>query len=176
MAGFSAMTNDEMHGALVKWLSGLLGVKVIKDHQGGKQPALPYVMVNFTGAIELRRHAQKVVYEDADTGDMDTGDVFPAVTATPVIEMEWRYSVHAYGGSPTDTLRPLVSAMKLAQVLEPLMPDAIVHEISQIRSVPDWINERWQPRAQMDVFVRGLIRDGHVIDVIEEVSFDVTRT
>ena len=26
------------------------------------------------------------------------------------------------------------------------------------------------------LFVRGLIRDGHVIDVIEEVSFDVTRT
>ena len=84
------MTNDEMHGALVKWLSGLLGVKVIKDHQGGKQPALPYVMVNFTGSAEVRRHAQKIVYEDADTGDMDTGDVFPAVTATPIIEMEWR--------------------------------------------------------------------------------------
>ena len=169
------MTNDELHGALVKWLSGLLGVKAIKAYQGGKQPPLPYVSVNLIGSEEVRRHAQKVVYEDADTGDMDTGDVFPAVTATPIIEMEWRFSVHAYGGSPTDILRPLVSAMKLAQVLEPVMPGAIVHEISQVRHVPDWIDERWQLRAQIDVNVRGLIRDGHVIDVIEEASFDIDR-
>ncbi len=169
------MTNNDAHGALVKWLTGLLGVTVIKAYQGGKQPALPYVMVNYTGSAEVRRHAQKIEYEDADTGDMETDDVYPPVTARPVIEMEWRFSVHAYGENPTDILRPIVSAMKLAQVLEPLMPDLTIHEISQVRHVPDWINERWQERAQMDVIARGVIRDGHVIDVIEEASFDIDR-
>lgn len=169
------MNNNDVHGALVKWLRGLLGITVIKSHQGGKQPFLPYVMVNMTGTEEVRRHSQKVVYENADTGEMETDDIYPPVIATPVIEIEWRFSVHAYGENPTDILRPLVSAMKLAQVLEPLMPHFFVHEISQIRHVPDWINERWQERAQMDVFVRGLIRDGHVIDVIEEASVDVDR-
>ena len=165
------MTNDELHGALVKWLSGLLRVKVIKAYQGGKQPPLPYVSVNLISSEEVRRHAQKVTYRDGAA----SGDDLPHVTATPIIEMEWRFSVHAYGGSPTDILRPLVSAMKLAQVLEPVMPDAIVHDISQVRHVPDWIDERWQLRAQIDVNVRGLIRDGHVIDVIEEASFDIDR-
>jgi hypothetical protein len=157
------------------WIEALTGRTTIKAHQGGKAPDLPYVMVNMTGMFEVREHPQDIEYEDADTGDMGTGDVFPDVTATPIIEAEWRFSVHAYGSNPTDLLRPVVSAVKLAQMQEPLMPGLIIHEISQIRNVPDWINEQWQPRAQMDINVRGLIKDGHVIDVIEEAPLDIDR-
>lgn len=168
-------TNREAHSAVVRWIATTTGVTTIKDHEGGKAPSLPYVMVNMTGMFEVREHPQDIEYEDADTGEMDTGDDFPAVTATPIIEAEWRFSIHAYGQSPTDILRPIVSAVKLAQITEPLMPGLIIHEISQIRSVPDWINEKWQPRAQMDINVRGLIKDGHVIDVIAEAPLDIDR-
>lgn len=169
------MTNEAVHSAVVRWLASLTAKTVIKSHPGGKAPSLPYVMVNMTGFFEVREHPQDIEYEEADTGEMDTGDQFPPVTATPIIEAEWRFSVHAYGSSPTDILRPIVSAVKLAQIMEPLMPGLVIHEISQIRSVPDWINEQWQPRAQMDFNVRGLIKDGHVIDVIEEAPFDIER-
>lgn len=169
------MTDDEVHSALVRWLAALLGVTAIKAHQGGKAPALPYVMVNMTGTAPVRVHEQRVAYEDADTGDMDTGDIYPPVTARPAVEAEWRFSVHAYGARPTDLLRPVVSASKLSQVMEPMLPGLVIHEISQIRNVPDWINERWQPRAQMDIYLRGVTRDGHVIDVIEQAQFDHQR-
>ena len=167
------MTNDEVWSAVVRWVKAKTGKITIKSHQSGPAPALPYAMVNMTGAVEVRRHEQKIENEDADTGDMDTGDVYPPVTATPVIEMEWRFSVHGYGEDPTDVLRPIVSAMKLTQAMEPMFPTLTVHEISQIRNVPDWINEQWQPRAQMDLIVRGIIRDGHVVDVIQEYSLDI---
>lgn len=158
------MTNDEVWSAVVRWLRARTGVTTIKAHESGQAPALPYVMVNLLGIFEVRQHEMDVEY----SGDTE-------ITETPVIEAEWRFSVHAYGGSPTDILRPIVSAVKLAQIMEPLMPGLVIHEISQIRSVPDWINEQWQPRAQMDLNVRGLIKDGHVIDVIEEAPLDIER-
>lgn len=159
------MTNDEVWSAVVRWVRTVSGFTTIKSHQSGPEPAGRYVMVNFTGAFEVREHEQDVEYED----------VVDEVTAKPVIEIEWRFSVHGYGATPTDTLRPLISASKLSQVMEPMFPSLTVHDVSQIRNVPDWINNTWQPRAQMDLNVRGIIRDGHVIDVIEEASFDIAR-
>lgn len=166
------MTNNQVHGAVVRWIATTTAVTTIKSHQSGKAPAEPYIMVNMTGFFEVRVHEQDIVYTDGI--DPPGSDLAP-VTATPIIETEWRFSVHAYGSSPTDILRPIVSAVKLAQAQEPLMPGLIIHEISQIRHVPDWINERWQPRAQMDFNIRGLTKDGHVIDVIEQASFDIAR-
>jgi hypothetical protein len=160
------MTNDEVWSAVIKWVNKITGVKTIMSHQSGPAPTGQYVVVNFTGAIEVRQHEQCIEYEESD--DVDTGDVHAPIIARPVIEMEWRFSVHAYGENPTDTLRPVVSAHKLTQTMEPIFPNLTIHEISQIRNVPDWINETWRQRAQMDVVVRGLIRDGHVVDVIEE--------
>lgn len=155
------MTDDQVITALVRWLAALTGTGAIRMHESGPVPELPYIAVNLTGTAEVREHA----------ADIEFADVSTDVVARPVVETEWRFSVHAYGGeSPTDILRPIRSAVQLAQRLEPLMPTLVIHEVSQIRDVPDWINNAWEPRAQMDVFVRGLTRDGFVIDVIEQTS------
>ena len=159
------MTNDEVWSAVVRWVKAKTGKTTIKSHQGGPAPTGQYAMVNFTVSAEVRQHEQVTEYDEAG------GDI----TARPVMETEWRFSVHAYGPQPTDILRPLVSAAKLAQVLEPLLPGLTIHEISQIRNVPDWINNAWQPRAQMDIAIRGLTRDGFIIDVIEQTQFDYQR-
>lgn len=165
------MTNDEVHALLVRWIKQITGKTAIKAHQSGKAPAEPYIMVNFLGLFEVREHAMDIEYEEG--GDPPLPEL-PPITARPVIEAEWRFSVHAYGASPTDALRPIVSAVKLAQIMEPLMPELVIHDISQVRDVPDWINERWQPRAQMDINVRGLTKDGHVLDVIEDTAFEIS--
>ena len=166
------MTDDDVNSAVVRWLAALLGVQVIKDHQGGKRPPPPYVMVNMTGTVELREHARTTTYADGAPGP---GGAPAPVTAAPIIEVEWRFSVHAYGPQPTGTLRPVRSALQLAQKIEPLLPSLIAHDVSQVRNVPDWVNEKWEPRAQMDLFVRGLTRDGFVIDVIEEAPITFGR-
>jgi hypothetical protein len=69
-------------------------------------------------------------------------------------------------------LRPLRAAEKLLQITEPLFPAVNVHGVSQIRNVPEYVNEKYEPRAQMDLYIRGLVRDGFVIDVIEQYSFE----
>ncbi len=166
------MTNDEVWSAVVRWVKAMTTITTIKSHQGGPDPALPYVMVNFTGAAEVRQHEQAVEY--TDTGQPN-GQGKTKISAAPVIEVEWRFSVHSYGPAPTGVLRPIVSASKLAQMMEPMFPTLVIHEVSQIRNVPDWINNKWEPRAQMDLIVRGLTRDGFVIDTIDETSFDIAR-
>lgn len=168
------MTNDQVHSAVVQWVKAKTSnTTTIKAHQGGNAPALPYIMINFTGAVEVRRWHSSTEFTETDEENSEGENI---VTAAPVIEMEWRFSVHSYGPSPTDKLRPIVSAMKIPQAMEPLMPGLHVHEISQIRNVPDWINNEWQPRAQMDLIVRGIIRDivGEV-DVIDEYSLDIAQ-
>jgi hypothetical protein len=166
------MTDQEVWSAVCRWFKSRTGLAVIKAHESGQAPAEPYIVVNFTGLFEVRENAMDIEYSE---GSDPPGPDLPPITAKPVIEAEWRFSVHAYGPAPTSFLRPIVSAHKLAQMHEPLMPDLTIHEISQIRNVPDWINERWQPRAQMDFAVRGLTKDGHIIDVIEDTTFDIDR-
>lgn len=173
------MTNDEVHSAVVRWIKAKTGVTTIKAHQSGPAPALPYVMVNDTGTAEVRRWHQSIEYTETiipPDEDEEDGEEEKIVTAAPVIEMEWRFSVHSFGSSPTDRLRPIVSAVKVPQAMEPLMPGLHVHEVSAIRDVPDWIENAWQPRAQMDIIVRGIIRDSvGAVDVIDEYSFDIAE-
>ncbi|MBG6211680.1 hypothetical protein IWQ49_006371 [Labrenzia sp. EL_126] len=167
------MTNDEVHSAVVRWINAsTAGTPTIKAHQSGDRPGTPYIMVNFTGLVEVQRWHQKIEYTETENLN-SAGEKI--VEAAPVIEMEWRFSVHAYGTAPTDELRPIVSAIKMQQPMEPLQPDLIVHEVSRIRNVPDWINNAWEPRAQMDFIVRGLIRDSVNVDTIDEYEIDISQ-
>lgn len=161
------MTDDQVHSALVRWLAALTGATVIKTHQSGPAPAEPYIAVNLTTTRQIRQHAQVIEFDDEDTAG--------EIAAAPVLEIEWQFSCHAYGSQPTSILRSVRSAIQLAQRHEPMMPKLVIHECSQIRNVPDWINEAWAQRAQMDIFVRGLTRDGFVIDVIEEAPLTFER-
>lgn len=164
------MTNDEVISAVVRFLARVTGVQAIRAHESGRAPSLPYVAVNFTGTAQVRQHARDI--EFTDTG-APNGAGETIIRAAPVIEMEWRFSVHAYGSEPTGFLRPVASALELSQAMEPLFPGLVIFDHSAIRSVPEWINNRWEPRAQMDLFVRGIVRDSFEVDVVEDTSLDV---
>lgn len=179
------MTDDEVHGAFVSWLNGLLVPPVLKAYP--EEPILDtaHVVANFIKSIEVRDHAQETLYENVQHEGEER------VKATPQIETEWHFSVHAYGlsridpvsntlrspapATPMDILRPLRAAAQLAQINEPLMPVFTVHEVSPIRNVPDWVNNKWRARAQCDIYIRGIVKDGFIIDVIEETSFLYVR-
>lgn len=164
------MTNDQAHSTIVRWVATQTGLTTIKAHEGGPTPAGSYVMVNMTGTAKVREHPVNIEYTETDIENSE-GELI--VSAAPVVEMEWRFSVHSYGDNPTDLLRPIVSAAMLPQIMEPAYPTLTIHDVSQIRNVPDWINNEWQPRGQLDLIVRGIIRDASNVDVIDEYSFDI---
>lgn len=160
-------TERDVHSAVVRWVALVSGLTVIKAHQGGARPDKPYIMVNHIATRDVREHKQRTDWDEDTAGD--------EVTASPVIETEWQFSLHAYGDDPMDTLRTIRSATHLAQMQEPLLPAYAINETGPINSVPDFINEAWEPRAQMNLFLRGLTRDGFVVDVIEQASVDFDR-
>ena len=169
------MTNDQVHTALNQWIRSKTGNgTIIKAHQGGTAPTGNYIMTNLLGDREVRDREIEIEFTETDQENSE-GELI--VTAAPVIETEWHFSVHAYGTNPTDRLRPIKSAMKMQQPMEALLLLGLhVHEVSETRNVPDWINNAWQPRAQMDLFVRGIIRDSvGTVDVIDEYSLDIAR-
>jgi hypothetical protein len=169
------MKDSEVRTAVTGWIAGLFveGTMRVVEAYPAQEVELPYVMVNLTTVSEVRQNEQKVDYTDGEQ-PADPEEKAP-VTAAPVIETEWMFSLHAYGDDPTTILRPLRAAALLPQKNEPLMPLLHVHEVSAIRHVPEYVNEKWEPRSQMDLFVRGLVRDGFVVDVIEEYGFEVTK-
>lgn len=168
------MTDQDIIDALVRWIASKTSSLVIQADQSGDLPNVTYVIVRFTGSDAVRDHVQDVEYVELSDLDNEGNKL---IKATPVIETEWRYSIHAHGQQmPSDLLRPIRSAAEIAQVSEPLFPGLIIHELSQIRNVPEFVNEDWEPRAQMDLFLRGLARDGHFVNTIEEYQFTMDQT
>ncbi|QQM29296.1 hypothetical protein JET14_13265 [Martelella lutilitoris] len=161
------MTDEEVFSAAVRFVNSITGLTTIKAYQAGPRPTPPYCMVNLTGTAEVRENP-------ADTEYTDTGVPNPEgeneISAAPVIETEWRFSVHAYGDYPTGILRPVRAALQLSQTWEPHFPALTMFDVSQIRHLPEVVESKWEPRAQMDLFIRGYVRDGFVIDTIDQYS------
>ena len=153
------MTDDEIWSAVNAWIGATTGLLSIRQWQSGPTPVLPYVVTNLISSIPVRSWEQRfVAEEDAES---------ERVLARPVVEMEWNFSIHAFGESPMNILRPLIAASKLSQVEEPLFPALVIASTSIVRNLSAWHNEDWEPRAQMDMDWRGLTLDGHLIDTIE---------
>lgn len=165
------MTDDELHKRLIDWIATVINVTVIASHQGGDLPALPYVECNLLGSEEVFRHENDVAYNPPEVGAVGL------VTATPDIEREYHFSLHAFAlVQPTDVLRPLASAHRVLHGQLPDLVGAVIHDMGRIRSVPDFINEKWRPRAQADLYVRALTRDGFIVDVIDAIEpFQIIR-
>lgn len=164
------MIDRDVHTAVVNWLASRTGIPFIKNHQEGDPLPQPYGLANLTGQDEIRDHASRVIHGSVDD---DTGFV------QTIAENEWRFSLHVYGNDPSNFFRPVRMAVHASILDEPLMPGLLVHEVSQIRIVPEWINEGWEPRAQMDLIIRGTLRDtysGTDIYVVEEhTPAEITR-
>jgi hypothetical protein len=160
------MNDDVMQNMLIQWIANTAKCTTVREYQSGKMPKLPYISVHYVQSKEVRDHEQRIMYEEDDTAAP------PRVWAAPVIEVEYMFSVNGFSTrSPTDLLRPIRSAAKINQATEPLMPMFTLHEISEIRNLSHWDNDVWNNRAQMDLFLRGLEADGHLIDTIEEYNF-----
>lgn len=160
------MTDDEIAMKVADWLMAITGLLFIIGDQSGDMPALPYGVVRLLSTVAVREQPQGFDFEDTAPDE---------VTTTVFLENEWFFSVHIYGENPTEPLRKVLLAHHVNQVTEPLAPDLVIHEVSRIRNIPEYIGEKMEPRAQMDFIVRGVISDGFSIDVVEEYSIDIDR-
>ncbi len=161
-------SDDEVWSDFNAWIAVVTGLQTIRVWQGAAAPPRPYLVTNLTGSQMVRDHEMDLWGDE----DVASGQVL----AKPVIEMEWNFSVNAYSDTPMNILRPLYAASKLTQVEEPNFPALVIHQCSQIRNLSEWHDHDWEPRAQIDIDIRGLTVDGHLIDTIETTEgFKFTR-
>jgi len=167
------MTDNEVFEDVIKWVALVSGLKTIKAHQGGDRPEKPYMMVNFTNLREVREHHLDVDYE---TTGMQNTEGKNIVLAKPLIESEWEFSIHSYGIEPTEPFRKIRTIMRIGGGPHQGINRCLtLFDIGKIAHVPDFINNRWEPRAVSKLFVRAYTKDGFVIDVIDEATTEINR-
>lgn len=168
------MTTTEVHEALIRWLNGILNITVIKDRQGIDRPTLPYSMVDLANFSELTERPADFKSEELDSTNSAGNN---EIRMTPIIEVEYVFLVFCYGDNAEAKLRRIQAAKHLAQMQEPLLPNLVIHEIGTVNSVPELVDERWEPRAQCNIVARGVSSDGFIVDTIEEhTPFDIQTT
>lgn len=165
------MNNGDVHIKLNEWLDDLLGIRVIQDRQQADRPAKPYGMTDLANWRNIHDNVDDIGYADSDTLNSEGN---PEVVATPELEIEWVFLFFIYGAQGENLVRRLQSAVHLIQLQEPLRPELIIHEVSGANSIPELVDENWEPRTQVNIVVRGKSSDGFVVDVIEE--HDITFT
>ena len=120
---------------------------------------------------ELSEHVAEMRYEELDSLNSEG---LNEVKATPIIELEWLMLVFSFGEGQSGALRKVKQAAHLREIQEPLMPVLNIHETGVINSIPEFVDQRWEPRSQLNVMLRGVSSDGFVIDTIEQhTPFDV---
>ena len=148
--------------------------EVIFDSQNGDRPTGSYVMLNMIEAkrIQMRMDVDYDVNPAFDGTDANDAELM----ANPCAEWEWNFSVNAYSVDAINTLSTLKSAAEIDEIESGLLP-LIVFNVSDIRRLPELINERWEERAQMDVALRGYVNTrGTLVDTVEEVNIEFTRS
>ena len=131
-------------------------------------------MVEKATVEELSERPEQLHYETLDSLNSEG---FQEEKVTPVIELEWLMLVYSFGEGQSSALRKVKQAVHISQIQEPLIPVLNIHETGVINSIPEFVDQRWEPRSQMNVMVRGVSNDGFVIDTIEEhTSFDIEVT
>lgn len=168
------MTEKEVRDAVRAWIAGIMGITVIHSYQGGTEPAEPYGVLNMTLDDAVRERQSDDEFPSILIDDPENpGEEIEQVRQSPVREWFWRFSVNVYGGEGKTILRKIKTAGLVPTAMESLHPLSLF-EISPIRDATDLLNEEWQGRAQMDIEIRGIVRDGIVIDTIETAPVTVT--
>lgn len=158
------MTADKVTEELVEWLAGITGIKVIQDRQGVRRPSLPYIVVDLVTARDLDQHSTDETFKELVS---ENSEGQKEIKATPEMEIEWVFIVQAYGPSCFPHLRKVSAAAQLSQKTETLMPDIVLHEVGTINSIPDFVGQHWEQRAQANIVLRSTNSDGFVVDTVD---------
>ena len=164
----------EVQERIVDWCELITGLTTIKNHQDGDRPAGSYLMVNMlTGPRDVRFLPAAIEY--AETGE-NNSEGNPQIEAIPVIESEWKLSIHSYRSD--DVMAPLRKLRSISKMQGPqlgLNSLLSLHNLGTPNNVPVKINHKHEPRGHMTLFVRGYTRDGFLIDVIDSAPITATR-
>jgi len=163
------MNDIDIWESVIEWICTLTGKTTIMAAEGKDRPTKDYLMVNLINTLDVREHAQCFDYEARENEQGLT-----EIEAIPVIETEWIFSVHSYSNTDATTcLRKLRAAnQNYASITRP--PEGLNYfDAKQINHINQYVNARFERRANMKISMRGLTRDGLLINTIDRGSVEV---
>lgn len=178
------MTNEEVKSAVVRWLSLVLAVEIIQDHQQGHRPAPTYGTLTLANWREVNDHPIDEVWEESifpietentevvqleDSNPLETPDV---ITVAPQVEMEWVFILMIHGPGGGEYLRRLQVLRHWVQSIQPAL---VLFDVSSVNNIPDLQGEKWVPRSQVNISIRGIVSETVPVDTIEQVPVGITR-
>lgn len=164
------MKQQEVEDRLRNWLLPKLpnSIDVIFDHQSQTRPTGNYCMLNLTN---VERIQMPLGFEYSDNTGPNAGGTEPSFNKLLCGEWEWTFSFNAYAQDAIDYLTAIKTATEIDHVDETGFAPLIIFSTSNIRRLPELIKEVWENRAQIDLFVRGIVNtEGVFVDSIEEVN------
>lgn len=139
------------------WVEGVLKITTIHGYPNALAPAEPYAVVYRTISDAVHLHPAGEDFIEADG----------KITQAPQVETYWRFIVDVFGPDADDTLQKIKTAANVPTALWPLRPLALA-ETTRIMTQHELRDQEFKDRAQMTIEVRGIVRDGIVIDTIDE--------
>lgn len=167
------MSGDPVWDAVVTWVKKTTSLPVIKDRSSGVVPYRNYLLVN---KLSMDRTTENNIRVWTTEREVD-GEM--VIEHLPDVVFEWVFSVTAECADTAlgqNALVRLQNAASMSVSQEPLWPAYRIQRTSIIRYIPTFINEAWERKSQMDVFIHGKINDVHQGYVIEQFEFDFNRT
>lgn len=166
------MIDSTVHAAIVEWLASVSGATVVQAYQSAPPPAEPYISAALDATREVSQYP--IALPIVATGEA-TSEGKAEVEQAPAIEREWQFGLHAMGAGGDELLRKIRVSSHVTYHLQNLYPLKI-HQIGQVNRLPDERNLRWENRAACDLFLRGITRDGVLIETIESAPVTISRT
>lgn len=158
---------------LIEHLPDIDADKFIFDHQGGNRPDGVYVMLNLIRSNQIAPIEDEAFADEAAFNGTDAGP--PAFWHLMCGEWEWTFSINVYSKTAIDSLAIVKVAAQMVEAETALDP-LLIFDSSEIRRVPELINEIWEERAQMDIAIRGYVNTlGVLVDSIEDVTIEFER-
>lgn len=167
------MTLEEQFNAMRTWLIHEAGLpEVILAHDGAMSPNETYASLNMLGAARIGRGLERRLVLD-ENGE-DNSEEYPA---DEVVTEEWAYqwSLNIYGQGAAFIARRVKSLSETNAALDRALPITPCN-FSDIRRIPERVNETWQDRAQMDFEIRVFETIAPVVGVIETTNITFTQT
>lgn len=161
------MTTEDLHSNVVRWISAKTKRQTIKEHQSGPRPSLPYISVQLSAIRDVRDWQQENRYTELNSLN-SAGNT--EMLLQPVLEKEWEFSINSYGPRCEDDLRLIASLSRLPNITAPLFPDHNISEVSAINFLPEFVENKWEPRAQCYLNIRGITTDGDIDDIITDIE------
>jgi hypothetical protein len=160
------MTELEQFTTLRTWILAITDLpEIIRAHPDAPRPSGVYGVLNLVNANRIN-WPDDYDYAQLDGSTVvDTGDDYPT-EQIPVEQWEYQWSFHLYGPGGADQAARLISAARSDAALLRLHP-LTLHRTSMVRRVPELIENVWEERAQIDLFVHARVRHGFKSDRVD---------